>query len=53
MRITKILFVALLLIMPFSFMATLRIINGGIIETRSGFETPIGALVEILNGQII
>lgn len=33
--------------------ATLRIINGGIIETRSGFETPIGALVEILNGQII
>ena len=33
--------------------ATLRIINGGIIETRNGFEAPIGALVEILNGQIL
>lgn len=27
--------------------------NGGIIETRNGFEAPIGALVEILNGQIL
>lgn len=33
--------------------ATLRIINGGIIETRSGFETPVGVVVYIDDGQII
>ena len=33
--------------------ATLRIINGGIIETRNGFEAPIGTIVEIQSGQII
>lgn len=33
--------------------ATLRIINGGIIETQDGFDAPEGALIEITNGQII
>lgn len=32
--------------------ATIQIINGGIIETRYGFEAPIGANVEIIDGQI-
>lgn len=32
--------------------SSLRITNGGIIETRNGFDAPVGALVEILNGQI-
>jgi hypothetical protein len=33
--------------------STLQITNGGILETRNGFEAPIGAIVEILYGQII
>lgn len=33
--------------------ATLRIINDGILQTRNGFEAPIGAIVEIQSGQII
>lgn len=33
--------------------ATLRIINNGILETRNGFETPIGAIVDIQYGKIL
>ena len=33
--------------------ASLQIINGGIIETRNGFEAPLGAIVEIVHGQIL
>ncbi len=33
--------------------ATLRILNGGILETRSGFESPVGAIVDIDSGQIL
>lgn len=33
--------------------ATLRILNNGIIETRNGFEAPVGAIVEIRHGQIL
>ena len=33
--------------------ASLRIINGGTIETRNGFEAPVGALVDIEYGQIL
>lgn len=33
--------------------ATLRIMNGGIIETRNGFTAPIGAFVEISHGKIL
>lgn len=33
--------------------ASLQITNGGIIETRNGFEAPIGTNVEIVNGQIL
>ena len=33
--------------------ATLRIINNGILETRDGFEAPIGAIVDIQYGQIL
>lgn len=33
--------------------ATLRIINGGIIEIRNEFSAQLGATVEIVNGQII
>ena len=33
--------------------ASLRITNSGIIETRNGFEVPIGATVDITNGQIL
>lgn len=33
--------------------ASLRIINGGIIETRNGFEAPIGTTVDVLNGKIL
>lgn len=33
--------------------ASLQIVNGGIIETRNGFEAPIGATVDVLNGQIL
>ena len=33
--------------------ASLRILNGGIIETRNGFEAPIGATVDVLNGKIL
>ena len=32
--------------------SSLRIINGGIIETRNGFKAPVGALVNIENGKI-
>ena len=32
--------------------ASLQIINGGMLETRTGFEAPIGALVEIEDGRI-
>lgn len=33
--------------------ATLQIINNGILETRNGFEAPIGAIVDIQYGQIL
>lgn len=33
--------------------ASLQIINDGIIETRNGFEAPIGAKVDIVNGKIL
>ncbi len=33
--------------------ASLRIINGGIIETRKGFKAPVGALINIENGKIL
>ena len=33
--------------------ASLQIVNGGIIETRSGFVAPLGVSVEIDNGQIL
>ena len=33
--------------------ATLQITNGGIIETRNGFEAPVGAIVDIQYGQIL
>ena len=33
--------------------ASLRIINGGIIETQNGFEAPIGTTVDVLNGKIL
>lgn len=32
--------------------ATLQILNNGILEKRNGFEAPIGAIVDIQNGQI-
>ena len=32
--------------------ASLRIINGGVIETRNGFIAPIGAIVNIVEGKI-
>ena len=32
--------------------AVLRVLNGGIIDTRNAFDAPAGALVEILHGQI-
>ena len=33
--------------------ATLRILNGGVIETRNGFTAPVGAKVEISHGKIL
>ena len=33
--------------------ATLKIMNGGIIETRHGFKAPIGVKVEIIHGMIL
>lgn len=33
--------------------ASLQMINGGIIETRNGFDTPVGAFVDICHGQIL
>ena len=33
--------------------ATLEIMNGGILETRNGFEVPVGAVVYIDEGQIL
>lgn len=33
--------------------STLRLINGGSIETRNGFNVPVGVIVSIDNGQII
>ena len=33
--------------------AYLQITNGGIIETRNGFEAPLGALIDIDNGKIM
>ena len=33
--------------------ASLQIINGGVMETRNGFEAPVGALVNIENGRIM
>ena len=33
--------------------ATLRIINGGVLETRNGFVAPVGANVTISNGKIL
>ena len=33
--------------------ASLRIINGGTIETRNGFEAPVAPLVDIEYGQIL
>lgn len=33
--------------------ATLRIINNGTLETRNGFEAPVGAIVDIQYGQIL
>lgn len=39
-----------LVLMPGS---TLRIINNGILETRNGFEAPVGAIVDIQYGQIL
>lgn len=33
--------------------ATLRILNGGVIETRNGFTAPVGAIVEISHGKIL
>lgn len=33
--------------------STLRIINGGIIETRKGFVAPVGAIVEIEHGEVM
>lgn len=33
--------------------ATLQIINGGIIETRNDFYAPVGAIVNISQGEII
>lgn len=33
--------------------ASLQIINNGIIETRNGFEAPVGAIVDIIYGQIL
>lgn len=32
--------------------ASLHIINGGVIETRTGFEAPVGAIVDIVAGEI-
>lgn len=32
--------------------ASLCIINGGVMETRSGFQAPVGAKVEVINGKI-
>ena len=32
--------------------STLRIINGGIIETRNDFVAPVGAIVDITHGEI-
>ena len=32
--------------------ASLRIINGGALETRRGFKAPVGAKVEVINGKI-
>ncbi len=32
--------------------AALRIINGGIIETRNDFVAPVGAIVDITHGEI-
>lgn len=31
----------------------LQVLNGGIIETRHGFEAPVGAMIDIENGQIL
>lgn len=33
--------------------ASLRIINGGILETRNGFYAPVGSSVEIIEGKIL
>ena len=33
--------------------ASLQIINNGIIETRNGFNAPVGAIVNVAYGQII
>jgi hypothetical protein len=33
--------------------ATLRIINGGVMESRKGFKAPVGAKVEIIQGKIV
>ena len=33
--------------------ATLRILNGGIIETQNGFTAPVGVVVDISHGKIL
>lgn len=33
--------------------ASLRIINGGVMETRTGFKAPVGAKVDIVHGKIL
>lgn len=33
--------------------SSLRIVNNGIIETKNGFEAPLGALVDIEHGKIL
>ena len=33
--------------------ATLRIINGGVLEPRNSFKAPLGAKVEIIKGKIM
>jgi len=33
--------------------ASLQIKNGGVIETRNGFEAPVGAIVNVEHGQIL
>lgn len=33
--------------------ASLRLINGGVIVTQNGFKAPVGATIDIINGQIL